>query len=522
MAATSNEFSASAYTHLCTPEEAYRAVLALPGVVAACPANVIISVNVQDSGAMTYEAYYLGFEQRLGGPPLYTAAQDGRPLVDASGAAVPFGAAFADYMANANYPQPRRDLARVARTFMSRVDCGGVRAACAPLLTAVAAIADRGSRIAAAREELARIRNILEQRAAGPALVLISYGYRGGSATCFPLHHFLLSGRDAAGDWRPRPPRPWSELAAEEQAVVRDALRQPSDDDAGWEFRTDFRELPAAEYDSAALQAAAMVREETLRSAATEAETRATRLMAAAAERLLATLDAAQQDAQAADALLNVQDTATGARAAAPAGRAPGRSRAVRAEGQAAEAAAASAAAAAAAARRVPKPPQLSPTAGARDEGLEEGVEEEDEDEEEEEAVDAEALAGGGADKAGEVEAPRRGPDEPYTLETYPWRSRTRSRRCAGCAKNKLVCGMPFSFGTCAFYPRVCRYTTPCDGPCSCAHVQRMSNELAKRLGLKQQRGPPGSGRRQSGKRKPKRAGSAQRAKRGRAASADE
>jgi len=52
--------------------------------------------------------------------------------------------------------------------------------------------------------------------------------------------------------------------------------------------------------------------------------------------------------------------------------------------------------------------------------------------------------------------------------------------------------------------------------------VQRMSNELAKRLGLKQQRGPPGSGRRQSGKRKPKRAGGAQRAKRGRAASADE
>jgi hypothetical protein len=265
MATTPNEFSASAYTHLRTPEEAYRAVLALPGVVAACPANVIISVNVQDSGAMTYEAYYLGFEQRLGGPPLYTAAQEGRKLVDASGAAVPFGAAFADYMGNANYPQPRRDLARVARTFMSRVDCGGVRAACAPLLTAVAAIADRGSRIAAAREELARIRGIQAQRAAGPALALISYGYRGGSATCFPLHHFLLSGRDAAGDWRPRPPRPWSELAAEEQAVVREALRQPSDSVEGWEFRTDFRELPVAEYDSAALQAAAMVLELTLR-----------------------------------------------------------------------------------------------------------------------------------------------------------------------------------------------------------------------------------------------------------------
>jgi len=175
-------------------------------------------------------------------------------------------AAFKEIVAKAMSGSLRIDLDDIKRSFIRNTDVEAARTTCLGIIAMHdAALVAHPADAAGLHTQLARIRNILEQRAAGPALALISYGYRGGSATCFPLHHFLLSGRDAAGDWRPRPPRPWSELAAEEQAVVRDALRQPSDDDAGWEFRTDFRELPVAEYDSAALQAAAMVLELTLR-----------------------------------------------------------------------------------------------------------------------------------------------------------------------------------------------------------------------------------------------------------------
>ena len=82
-----------------------------------------------------------------------------------------------------------------------------------------------------------------------------------------------------------------------------------------------------------------------------------------------------------------------------------------------------------------------------------------------------------------------------FAVETFPWVPRgSKEERCEGCVRNKQACGMPFSYKTCSFFPRMCRLTdSPCVGECSCAPVPKMRNEDAKRLGLKKPRAPPNS-----------------------------